>query len=284
MLEKDVEQEVQFYRQTILQVMADAQPRFHWSTDAPEVVTRLKALAQKDPMLYRTACFQLLQGENQVIRSNIIDLMRFTKKRDPMLAAYLAQMALEQKDIADSAISAIWSMKTRAVLPQIFLLAEQGNAIALDILRHLVRTPEDIERGIVLARRYIGAEEYSLRESALFFLQRHSTMELEAERILPVVQIYTDELFIDALEDAPVERVLEPLKSLQDAFAAKYKNWSDSAESHDLSVAISVLEQRKQKKGYEKKYRFWLAHGEDQLVDGDEDEGILEDRISAEYR
>jgi phosphoglycolate phosphatase-like HAD superfamily hydrolase len=108
----------------------------------------------------------------------------------------------------------------------------------------MLQTPEEIERGITIARNYIDANDYPLRESALFLLQRHSTMEREAERVLAAVQKYLDELFIDALKKTPPEMVLEPLQQLRSAFAEKYADFTRYAEYQDLSSVIEVLEQK----------------------------------------
>ncbi|GHO89140.1 hypothetical protein KSZ_71460 [Dictyobacter formicarum] len=72
-------------------------------------------------------------------------------------------------------------------------------------------------------------------------LQRYSSIQFEAERILAVVQIYLDELFIDALKEAPPEVVLEPLKALRSTIDEKY------AEYRDLSFTIDKLEQKMRK-------------------------------------
>lgn len=102
----------------------------------------------------------------------------------------------------------------------------------------MIRTPEEIERGIVIARKYIDAQDYELREAALFLLQKYSSMEQEAKGVLTAVQKYTDELFIDALKKAPPELALEPLKELRSTIGEEY------AEYRDLSSTIRVLEQK----------------------------------------
>ncbi|MGH2510062.1 MAG: hypothetical protein ACRDHZ_22005, partial [Ktedonobacteraceae bacterium] len=82
------------------------------------------------------------------------------------------------------------------------------------------------------------AEDYPLREAALFLLQKYSSMEKEAWRVLTSVQKYIDELFIDALKEAPPEIVLEPLRELRFTIDKKY------AEYRDLSSTIAILEQK----------------------------------------
>ena len=148
------------------------------------------------------------------------------------------QIALKQKDLRENALLALWGVRTRLVLPQLLLLAHKGYSSALHMLRPMLRTSEEIEQGMAIARKYIDAKDYELREAALFLLQKYSHMEKEAERVLTAVQQYGDELFINALKNAPPEIVLEPLKELRATIEEKY------AEYGDLSATIRVLEQK----------------------------------------
>ncbi len=50
------------------------------------------------------------------------------------------------------------------------------------------------------------------------------------------VQKYLDELFIDALKEAPLGVVLEPLKAIRSSLGKEY------AEYKDLSSTIDILE------------------------------------------
>jgi hypothetical protein len=103
----------------------------------------------------------------------------------------------------------------------------------------MIRTPEEIEQGLVIARRYIDAQDYALRETALLLLQKYSSIEKEATLVLSAVQKYLDENFIEALQDASPETVLEPLKELRSSISEAY------AEYRDLSATIDMLEQKK---------------------------------------
>jgi hypothetical protein len=71
------------------------------------------------------------------------------------------------------------------------------------------------------------ANDYELREAALFLLQKYSSMDQEGKRVLLAVQKYFDELF----SKVPPDMVLEPLKALRAAIAAHYATYGD------LSVA-----------------------------------------------
>lgn len=238
MTEEEFDQEVHFYRQTIVEIAVRADPLFTWEKEVPELVARFRALCQDDLPQLRQLCARLLEDDDQNVRLGIIKLLQTCKIRDNILSILLMTVALGQKDLRQESLFALWRVGTRRVLPQFLLLADRGYSSALCIIRHLLRTPEEIERGIAIARKYIDAKDYELREAALFVLQKYSFMDIEAERVLAAVQKYLDELFIDALKEAPPEIVLEPLKALRARIEERY------AEYGDLSSTIHALEQK----------------------------------------
>jgi hypothetical protein len=183
----------------------------------------------------------LLDDEKREVRLGVILLLEAFNRKDHTLARLLAWTAMKHTDLRREAISALHSVYTRAVLPQIFIFADAGYSSALHMLNRLIQTPEEVERGIKIARKYIQAEEYYLREAALFLLQRYSSMEEEGKIVLEAVKLYTDELFIDALKKADPEMVLEPLKTLKTSLPERY-----DGTHHDLASTIHVLEQKNQ--------------------------------------
>lgn len=237
MTEDVLEQEVRFYWQAVVEALARADPSFIWEKEDPELVARFRALCRDDLPQFRRLCARLLEDDDQNVRLGIIKLLQ-TCQRDNILSILLMTVALGQKDLRQEALYALWRVGTRRVLPQFLLLADRGYSSALYIVRHLLRTPEEIEQGITIARKHIGAKDYELREAALFVLQKYSSMDREAEQVLAAVQKYLDELFIDALKEAPPDMVLEPLKALRATIAERY------AEHGDLSATIQVLEQK----------------------------------------
>lgn len=241
MTEKAFEQEIRFYQRTILETAARVGPRFSWKEEAPEVVARFDTLIQDDLTHFRRVCARLFEDERREVRLGTMRLLgSCSLKKDHELSVVLAQIALKQEDVREEALVALWHVRTRRVLPHLLWFAEQGYSSALSMIRPMLQKPEEIERGIAIARKYIDANDYPLREAALFLLQKHSTMEREAEQVLAAVQKYMDELFIDALKEAQPEKVLESLKALRSTIEAKY------AEYGDLSSTIEVLEQKEQ--------------------------------------
>lgn len=235
---EEFEQEVCFYRQAIVEAIVRIDPLDSWDDKVPEVLLRFKGLARDDLAHFRKLCARLLDDEQQAVRLGTMKLIGLTNIRDNTLSILLVESAMKQEDLREEALNTLWHVGTRLVLPQLLLFAEKGYSTALYIVRHMIRTPEEIERGIAIARKYIDAQDYELREAALFLLQKYSSMEQEAKGVLAAVQKYTDELFIDALKEAPPELVLEPLKELRATIGEEY------GEYRDLSSTIRVLEQK----------------------------------------
>ncbi len=249
MTEDEFEQEVRYYQQAIVEAVAQANPGFDWDDVISVLSARFKELAQEDRTRARKLSFRLLEDERREVRLGAIKLLGFCKIRDDAFSMLLITTAFKHKDLRKEAILALYGVRTRRVLPQLLLFADKGYKHALYMVRRMLQTPEEIEQGIAIARKYIDASDYELREAALFLLQKYSTMENEGERVFAVVQRYTDEVFIDALKEAPPELMLEPLKALRSRFPER------SAEYGDLSSTIKVLEERKSEadgKGKEK--------------------------------
>jgi hypothetical protein len=239
MTEEEFEQEVQFYQQVILEAPAHVDPYGYWNKEISTLSARFKALAQEDRTHARQLSLRLLEDERRDLRLGAITLLGTCKIRDDAFSMLLIGTAFKHKDLRKEALLALYGVRTRRVLPQLLLFADKGYKHALYMVKPMLQTPEEIEQGIAIAHKYIAADDYELREAALFLLQKHSTMEREAEIVLPVVQKYTDELFIDALKEAPPEVVLEPLKVLRSKFPER------SAEYGDLSFTINALEQKR---------------------------------------
>jgi hypothetical protein len=236
--EEEFEQEVSFYRQAIVEAVASVDLRFIWKNQVPELSARFEALSRDDRTHFRQLCVRLLEDDQREVRLGAMKLLGACKIKDNILSMLLITIAFQQKDLREEALSALWHVATRRVLPQLLLFAEKGYSSPLHLALRMLQTPEEIERGIAIARKYLGANDYDLREGALFLLQKYSTMDQEAERVLVAVQKYKDELFIDALKKAPPEVVLEPLKALRSTIGENY------AEYGDLSSTIAVLEQK----------------------------------------
>ncbi len=246
MTDEEFDQELHYYQQAIQDAHARdpyAQVKGYslWEELIPEAIARFKSLAEQDRPRFLELCFTLLTDKRREIRVGVMELIRSYRKRDTTLALALVTIALKQKSVTEEALSALSNVATRRVLPQLLMLAEQGYSSALFTIQCLIQTPEEIEQGIAIARRYLEADDYEVREPALFLLQRYSTMEQEGERVFAAVQKYTDELFIDALKDAPPERMLEPLRKLRATKQVRTNQYED------LSNTIRVLEQKQAK-------------------------------------
>ena len=207
------EQEIHFFQEALIEAVAQKDLRFDWEKQVPKLYTRFEALARDNLVCFRLLCGKLLEDERREVRIGVMKLLSAYRKKDDVLSAFLLASARKQKDTRREALNALMAVYTRRWLAHLFVFAEAGYSSALYMVGWSIQTPEEIERGIAIARKYIGAKEYRLREAALFLLQRYSTVKEEGERVLAVVHKYYDELFIHALKQAPPDMVLEPLKA-----------------------------------------------------------------------
>jgi hypothetical protein len=244
---RSYKQEAQKLRQIMAEYAKIAESEDYEADSFQELVGYFKLLAHDDRGYFRKLCIELLNDADDIVRLGTIILVRECRIRDNIISAILAKIALNQKNMREEALLALVTVGTKVALPQLLLLAEQGYSTALYIVRHMLRSQEEIEQGIAIARKYIGAKDYELREAALFLLQKYSSMEQEAKCILASISKYYDELFIDALKDAPPEIVLEELQELQIAIKGKFSIYRDLPAAYsDLSSTIHVLEQKGQ--------------------------------------
>ncbi|GHO89139.1 hypothetical protein [Dictyobacter formicarum] len=123
MTEEDIEQEVTFFRQAILEAIARIDPRFSWSPEVPEWYRRIERLAQEDRRHFRMLSAKLLQDENHEVCVGAILLLSSLGIKDNVLSLDLVGIAMKQKALRKEAIEALWGIYTYAVLPQLFLFA-----------------------------------------------------------------------------------------------------------------------------------------------------------------
>ena len=138
-------------------------------------------------------------------------------------------------------LSVLAIVATRAALPTLYHYARNGQVWALSGFDRLIRTEREVQAAIRLARRYLLASEYPLRETALGLLRRRSSIKQEEDLLLEAVRLYKDEVFIEALRDAEPARVLPKLKML----AGEVER--NSTAFDDLSKTIMVLEGKMEK-------------------------------------
>lgn len=241
MTDEEFEQEVYYFQEALLRASTQVRPNLGVTYEdvVPEVITRFLALSEQNRPRFLELCGALLSPRTRhEIRVGATELISYYRHEDAVLASALASIALKEKRMTEDALHALWAVKTLRVLPQIFVLAEGGYSSALYMLRRFPQSSKQIERSIKVARQFIVADDYLLREAALFLLQKYSTMEQEWESVLAAVYKYKDELFIAALRKAPPECVLESLKVLRD------RTDVSSYQHDDLSRTIKVLEQK----------------------------------------
>ncbi|MEO6891178.1 MAG: HEAT repeat domain-containing protein [Ktedonobacteraceae bacterium] len=244
-MSESFDNEMSWYRTEILRLLADSHYVFQDKEGASAFIKHMQQLAQEDRVRFQSLILNLLEDSQENVRREVIKLLlSMGNIPDTQIAIALIKLIQQEPALRESALYALGQVKTQRVLPVIISFARKGYAPALGMVLKMALSPEQQEKLSVIARNFLGESEYRLREAALFFLNKYSSMEKEAEYLLPVVDRYCDELFIDALKDAPPELVLGRLKEIRAKYEKTYADFGRYAQYKDLSRTIDVLEQK----------------------------------------
>ncbi len=230
------EQEIAQYRNLISETMALQTDPDYYFDDPLKIANKMNDLAREDHEAFLALCKRFLRDEEQGVRHGLLLVLSLYTKTDRELEQLLIEEALGEEALQDAALFVLARIATRAALPTLYHYAKQGQVWALSGLDRLIRTEREVQAAIRLARKYLLASEYRLRETALELLRRHSSIKQEEDLLLEAVRLYKDELFFEALEDAEPAKILPKLKMLAGEIERQ------SAEFDDLSKTIAILE------------------------------------------
>ena len=170
--------------------------------------------------------------------------------RDDALAEASARQALDIPELRSDALSALGTIGTAAVVPLLFEYVERDEQVAvgssqraLMSLAKQVRTDEQRQQALALARKYLCSEVYYDRDAALRALSILSTAAAEEELLLTVYHRYHDELVVWALGGAS-RRMLPALQQLLAEVEPKYAEHQDIAHAIErMQIRLSVGEE-----------------------------------------
>ncbi len=164
--------------------------------------------------------------------------------RDDPIAEASARKALDIPELRNVALSALGTIGTAVVVPLLFEYVERDEQVAswgtnstLVGLAKQVRTDEQRQKALTLARKYLCSEVYHHRDAALRALHILSTAAAEEELLLKVYQLYHDELVVWAL-GAASPQMLSVLQQLLAKVEPKY------VEHQDIAHAIERMQIR----------------------------------------
>ncbi len=164
------EQEIVQYRNLISETMALQKDPDSYFDDPLKIANKMNDLAREDHEAFLALCRRLLRDKEQVVRHGLLlALSRYTQK-DRELGQLLIEEVLEEEALQDAALFVLAHIATRAVLPTLYHYARNGQVWALSGLDRLIQSEREIQAAIRLARRYLLASEYPLRETALELL------------------------------------------------------------------------------------------------------------------
>lgn len=169
-------------------------------------------------------CRALLDDLSPIIR--LVALMKLGQRgdRDDIVAQNGALQALNDEALRDTALFALGRVGTPEAFPLLFSSAVAGSSEALKAASKQVRTTEQRNRVLELAREDLCSYDLDLRDAALGVLMQHSTITAEQEVLLRSAEIFTDDFVFVALEHASGE-ILPRLYALREKypFGAEHK-------------------------------------------------------------
>ena len=192
-------------------------------------------------------CHTLLKDPDIKVRQQALRLLGWYGDRDDLIAEAAAQEALSIPELEHSALLALGAIGTDTAVPLLFEYAkrdleypahpEQHHRIALWSLAKRVRTAEQKQEALALARESLLSEHYPSRDAALRALKMLSTAAAEEDLLLKAYRVYADELVAWAL-GAASPRMLPILYEL----LAELK--PGCAEHGDIAHAIQRMKTR----------------------------------------
>jgi hypothetical protein len=232
------ELEIAQYQNLISETMTLQTNPDYYFDDPLRIANKMNDLAREDHEAFLALCKRLLRDEKQAVRRGLLLALSRHTQQDREVAQIIIEEALGDEALQNAALFVLARVATRDALPTLYHYARNGQVWALSGIDRLVRTEREVQAAIRLARRYLLASEYRLRETALRLLRRHSSIKQEEDLLLEAVRLYKDEVFIEALRDAEPAKVLPKLKLL----ASEVER--ESTAFDDLSKTITILENK----------------------------------------
>lgn len=205
-----------------------------------------RQLALEDHSQFIEIWHILLKDSEIRVRHEVLLLLARLGDQDDPIAEAVAQEALSIPELQYSALLAMGTVGTGATVSQLFEYAKRDlehpggkehHQIALICLAKQVRTAEQKQQALHLARESLLSKHYQSRDVALRALNILSTPAAEEELLLKAYQMYADELVVWAL-GAASPRMLPILYELLAEVEPKY------AEHRDIAHAIQRMKIR----------------------------------------
>lgn len=206
-------------------------------TNHVEAQRRLLALAKADNEQFMDVSHRLLEDTAIPVQRVVLSLLsQLGNKQDPFVEAK-ALLMIDIPELHEVALLALGRVATSAAHPLLFRLTQHGDWVALRTLRRLDLSPGEQQQAVELARQFLLAPNYALREAALAVLLRYSNAVIEEHHLLEAVRLYYDEVFIGELGQASKD-IIPVVRQLQ----AQFPN--NSAEYRDFAYALKQLQER----------------------------------------
>lgn len=206
--------------------------------DAIAAQRALDQLDKTDHARFVALCRDLAEDESDVVKEIALRKLGQKGDRDDAYAEASALQALRYPALEYTALFALGRVGTSRAFPVLLTYARSGSEMALASAADQVRTDDEAEELLALARQYLlapGSLGYQLRVESVPIVLRYSTARAEQEVLLAAARLYADDFVIKALADASSD-LLEDLRALRSTYPA------DSVEYKSMSYTIAKLE------------------------------------------
>src|SRR5262249_9533631 len=155
-------------------------------------------LAAEDHSAFVEICYTLLQESEVLVRGEALKELYWYGDRDDPIAEAAAREALQIAELRSITLYALRKVGTPAIVPLLLKYAEQEpenpHRPELVSLAKQVRTEEQRQAALHLARQALFSQVYYTRDAALIALRYLSNAAAEEDLLLQAYRIYADEL------------------------------------------------------------------------------------------
>lgn len=200
----------------------------------------LDQLAREDHPKFVAICHAFLQDVSPQVRGLALSQLGRQGDRDDTEAETSVIAAVHTPELQTVALFALGTVGTATSFPVLLTYAQTGAREALEATSKQVRTAEEHQLVLNLARSQLFSENPHVREEAVGVLRTRSSIAKEEELLLQAARRYYDMFVIEALAEG-TPSILPALEEMLAPFLPKY---ADYAQPQDLRYAIERIRAR----------------------------------------
>jgi hypothetical protein len=232
----------QEYVKEVMPVLPEEIEQWHRAilAERQAAVRALDQLAKQDHERFIAVCHELLQSASLQGQEVALSELGRQGDRDDAIAEAKILAALHTPKLRETALFALGTVGTSVSFPVLLRYANAGKRCALEAASKQVRTPEERQLVLDLARSQLFSPDAHLREEAVGVFRALSSIAEEEETLLQAAKRYYDMFVLEALAEG-TPRILPALEEMLAPFLPEY---ADYAQPRDLRYAIEGIRRR----------------------------------------